>query len=213
MCGVVQVQGFETGLARRTFCHAEQNQVRHGQLIEHVTGHGQLTFTAVHQQDIRQLALPVLQFAEASGQRLMHRRVIIAGRNALNVVPAVIGLDRTFGTEDYAGRHRRLAAGVTDVVALKALWRFIQLQHLGQCIEARRNVLTIRQARTQCLLGIGHRQLLPARPRSSHAMADGQFTTAQLVDGGDQRGKVIVDHVDDQFAWQVAFRTADEVLA
>ncbi|MNZ98883.1 hypothetical protein D3C78_1181880 [compost metagenome] len=143
----------------------------------------------------------------------MHRRVIIAGRNALNVVPAVIGLDRTFGTEDHAGRHRRLAAGVTDVVALKALWRFIQLQHLGQCIEARRNVLTIRQARTQCLLGIGHRQLLPARPRAPHAMADGQFTTAQLVDGGDQCGKVIMDHVDDQLAGQVAFRAADEVLA
>ncbi|MNS77091.1 hypothetical protein D3C72_1106650 [compost metagenome] len=213
MRGIVQVQGFETGLARRAFCHAEQDQIRYGQFIEYVTGHGQLAFTAIHQQDIRQLALPVLQFAETSGQCLVHRRVIIAGRNAFDVVPAVVGLDRAFGAEDHAGRHCRLATGMTDVVALQALWRLIQLQHLGQCVEARRNVLTIRQARTQRLLGIGHRQLLPACSRATHAMADGQFTTAQLVDGRDQCWKVIVDHIDDQLAGQVAFRAADEVLA
>jgi hypothetical protein len=65
-------------------------------------------------------------------------------------------------------------------------------------------VLAVGQARAQRLLGIGHRQLLPARARAAHPVADGQLATTQLVDGFDQCRKVFVHHVDDQLARQVA---------
>ncbi|MNP24049.1 hypothetical protein D3C76_1167850 [compost metagenome] len=74
-------------------------------------------------------------------------------------------------------------------------------------------MLTIGQACAQGLLGIGHRQLLPARARAAHPVTDGQFATTQLIDGRDQRSEVIVNHVDDQLVRQVALGTADVVLA
>ncbi|MNL08578.1 hypothetical protein D3C87_1293050 [compost metagenome] len=143
----------------------------------------------------------------------MHCGVVIPGRNAFDVIATVVRLDRAFRTEHHTGRHGRFAAGVTDVVALETLRRFIQLQHFRQRIEACRDVLTIRQARAQGLFGVGHRQLLPARSRTAHPVTDGQFATTQLVDGRDQCRKILMNHVDDQLAWQVALRTADEVLA
>ena len=75
--GIVQIEGFETGLAGHALGHAEKDKVRHGQLLEHFLRHGHLTLAAVHEKDVGQLALPVLELAEATGKRLVHGCVII----------------------------------------------------------------------------------------------------------------------------------------
>ncbi|MNL06415.1 hypothetical protein D3C87_1270500 [compost metagenome] len=142
----------------------------------------------------------------------MHRSVVIARGDAFDVVASVVGLDRAFRAEHHAGGHRRFAAGVADVVTLQTLRWLVQVQHFGQGIETCGNMLPVGQSCTQGLLGIGDRQLLPACPGPTDPVTDGQFATAQLVDGCDQGRKVFVNHIDDQLARQVAFGTADVVL-
>ncbi|MCY1414599.1 hypothetical protein D9M71_300530 [compost metagenome] len=73
-------------------------------------------------------------------------------------------------------------------------------------------MLTVGQACAQRLLGVGHRQLLPARTGAAHSVADGQVTAAQGFDGGADRGEILVHHVDDQFARQLALGIAHVVL-
>ena len=52
---------------------------------------------------------------------------------------------------------------MTDVETLQPHRRLIEFQRFGQRLEARRQMLTIGQPRAQGLLGVGQRQLLPAR--------------------------------------------------
>ncbi|VVN29392.1 hypothetical protein PS681_04755 [Pseudomonas fluorescens] len=102
---------------------------------------------------------------------------------------------------------------MTDVVALQTLRRLIQIQHFGQCLKPRCRVLTVGQACAQCLLCVGHGQLLPARTCTTHPMTDGQLSATQLMNRLDQRRKIFVNHIDDQFARQIPLGAADEVLA
>jgi excinuclease ABC subunit C len=127
-----RVRGTRARWQQLAVTNAEQDQVGHCQFVEHVTRHGQLALATVHQQDIREFALTVLKLAETPGQGLVHGRVVIAGSDAFDVVAPVIGFDRPFRTKHHARRHGGLAAGVTDVVALQALRRFVQVEDFGQ---------------------------------------------------------------------------------
>ncbi|MNJ11025.1 hypothetical protein D3C77_51920 [compost metagenome] len=212
MSGVIEVEGFETGLACDALGHTQQDQVGNRQFLQHLAGHVQLAFTTVHQQYVRQLALTVLDPPEASSQGLVHGGIVVAGRDTFDVEAPVVGLQRPFGPKHHAGRHRRLTTGMADVVTLQTLRGFIQGQHLGQGFEPRCHMQAIGQACTQRLLGVGHRQLLPARAGTAHAVADRQLAPTQGFDGGTDGCEIFVHHVDDQLARQVALGIADVVL-
>src|SRR5207253_9240619 len=104
----------------------------------------------------------------------MHRRVVITRRHAFDVVATIVGFERAFRAKDYAGGHRSLTTGVTDVIALQTLRWLVQTQYFSQRLEPRSNMLAVGQTGAQCLFGVSHGQLLPACPRTTNPMTDGQ---------------------------------------
>ena len=119
----------------------------------------------------------------------MHRRVVVAGRDAFDVVAAIVRLQRPFRAEHHAGSHGGLAAGVTDIEALQALRRLRQVERLGKGFEACRHMLAVGQACAQGLFGVGHRQLLPAGAGTTHPVADLQFAASRFGDRRNQHRK------------------------
>ncbi len=212
MGGVIQIEGFQARLAGDALGHAEQDELRHGQLLQYLARHVELALATVDEQDVRQLALALRRLAKTPRQCLMHCRIVVSGGDALDVVAAIVGFQRAFRAEHHTGGDGSLAAGVADVEAFQAHRWLVELQRFGQCVEACRQMLTIGQARAQRLFGVGQRQLLPACPRRAYPMGDGQLDATQLGDGIDQRGEILVYRIDDQLAGQVAFRSPQVVL-
>ena len=73
----------------------------------------QLAFTTIDEHDIRQASALFSRALIAPGQRLMQRGVIIARRDALDVIAPISGLERPFPIEHHTRRDRRLALGMT----------------------------------------------------------------------------------------------------
>ncbi len=73
-------------------------------------------------------------------------------------------------------------------------------------------MLAVGQAGVERLLGVGHRQLLPAGAGATHPVADGQLAAAQGLQRFTDGGEVLVHHVDDQLAGQFAFGITQVVL-
>ncbi len=140
---IVEVKSLQSGFAGHTLGYPEQDQFRYGQLFEYLASHVELPLAAIDQQNVRQLALTLRGLAETPGQRLVHRRIVIARGNTLDVVASIVRLQRPLRPEDHAGRHRRLAAGMADVEAFQAHRRFVEFQRFGQCVEPRGQMLTI----------------------------------------------------------------------
>ncbi|MNJ59524.1 hypothetical protein D3C77_552120 [compost metagenome] len=163
-----------------------------------------MPFATIDEENIGKFALTFLEFAETPGQGLMHGGIIIARSHVLDVVTAIIGLHRTLLAKDHTGRYRCFTTGMTDIEAFQTCRDFLKVQGQGERLEPGGGMLAIGQACGQCLLGIGHGQLLPAYPVAAYPMADTQLTPAQLGDGGQQNREILMLGVDDQFAGQVA---------
>src|SRR5580693_5317807 len=87
------------------FGDPDQRDSVDAELLENFGCFGQLALAAVDEQYIRLRDLAVAHALVASRQRLIHRRVIIAGLDAADVEAPVIALQRPFDPEYDAGCH------------------------------------------------------------------------------------------------------------
>ncbi len=141
----IQKQGFHTRLARYTLGNANQRQIMDSQLLQHITRHVHLALAAIDQQDIRHLALTVLDPRETAHQSLMHCRIVVACGNTFDIEAAVVALDRPLGPKHHTGSDRRLTAGVADVVTLQPRRHVVKLQRLLQGFKSLLDMLTVAQ--------------------------------------------------------------------
>src|SRR6185437_12041423 len=166
---VGQDQGFLARTPRQALGHADHVDAGDAEFLQHLQRLRHLAAAAVDQQHVGFRTLAFGELAETPGQRLVHRRVVVAGRDAADVEAAVMRLLRPFRPEHHAGRHGEFAAGVADVEALEAPRRFGQFQQALQVLEARAQGLPAGKALGQRGLRIALGHLQEARAFAAHA--------------------------------------------
>ena len=116
----------------------------------------QLPFSAVDQDHIRNLTF-FDGFTITATQYLIHCRIVIARRDAGDIVATVFRTQRPVRIKDHARRHRLFAHRVADVKTFHSFYSW-QLQHGCQRRQPLGNGRLLREFRGQRRGGIGPRQ-------------------------------------------------------
>ena len=96
-----QYKGFLAGTPARPLGDADDSDTFHVEFAQNIHRLGHLPGTAVDQQDVRSCAA-FGHLAEATGQRLVHRRVVVSWRDARNIETSIVRFLRSFGAEHNA---------------------------------------------------------------------------------------------------------------
>ena len=102
------------------------------EFLQDARGFRKLSLAAVNQQEIRERRRLLLAPAISPHERLAQGAIIVSTLDALDVVTAIFGLDRTGGAEDNAGGIRSLPLRVTDIETLDSLNGLADAQELAE---------------------------------------------------------------------------------
>src|SRR5713101_7294596 len=154
-------QLLETRPSLRPLGDADQRDVGEARLRQRLFRRAHLPFAAVDEDQVRGDALPARDPAVAARERLRERPVIVAGRDALDVVAAVFAAAHVHAVVYHARRYRRLAHRMTDIETFDSLHRLRESQPFAQRGEPHPLSALLRETRLERLQRVLLRHLEP----------------------------------------------------
>src|SRR2546428_2961894 len=154
-------QLLETRFSLRPLGDADQRDVGEARLGQRLFRRAHLPLAAVDEDQVRGDALPARDPAVAARERLRERPVIVARRDAVDVVAAVFAAAHVHAVVYHARRYRRLAHGVTDIETFDSLHRIRESESFAQRGEPRPLSALLREPRLERLQRVLLRHLEP----------------------------------------------------
>src|SRR5712692_1763973 len=154
-------QLLETRLSLRPLGDADQRDVGEARLRERLFRRAHLPFASVDEDQVGGDALPARDPAVAARERLRERAVIVAGRDALDVIAAVFAATHVHSVVYHARRYRRLAHRMTDIETFDSLHRLRESQPFAQRGEPHPLSALLRETRLERLQRVLLRHLEP----------------------------------------------------
>src|SRR5262249_687770 len=165
-------QLLQPGLALRTLGDADEGDVGKPDLGERRPRRPDLPLAPVDEDRVGRDALPARDASVAARERLVERAVVVARREALDVVAAVFAPAHVHPIVHHARRDRRLAHRVADVEALDALRAVGQPQRFAERREPGPLRALLREPSLERLPRVFARHLEPGAPVPGRARDD-----------------------------------------